>query len=328
MDKDSTKAIDIYRGFLAQYIILSHLIPALFPKVLGVPGTLAVWCFFVISGYLNFTSLCRSPGAVDYFRRRIIRLYPLLIISFVTVTIFSGLRINEIYTLIPAVFWIKGHMPSNGVLWTIVIELQLYLLTPALAVFLMRIPLKKWMVIASLAFAPALSILLSILASKVATGGIDLDDRTFLSALPFYFFGMVLGLARHQGLKIKAIGYNFIPAVTALLFVIVVVSRNSDFIPWPSLFLEGRYIPVLLTGFLLSRPDLFRVFSDKGIFSRNGQLTYEIYLFHGLFAFIMYRFVAAPGYLMAIVCLWVLPLAAAFSYNACRRLYVRKAITA
>lgn len=328
MDKDLTKAIDIYRGFLAHYIILAHLIPTLFPQVLGVPGTLAVWCFFVTSGYLNFMSLNRRPGAMDYFRRRVIRLYPLLLISFGTVTIFNGIRINELYTLVPAVFWIKGHMPSNGVLWTIVIELQLYLLTPALAAFLMHLPLKKWMIMASLALVPVMSILLSMVASKAAMGEIDLDDRTFLSALPFYCFGMVLGLARHQNLKLDMINHKFVPAIAALLFVIVIVSRNSNLIPWPSLFLEGRYIPVLLTSFLLFRLELFRLFSDNGIFSRVGQLTYEIYLFHGLCAFILYQFVAAPGYLMAVVSLWGLPLAAAFSYNACRKLYVRKAITA
>lgn len=327
MDKDLTKAIDIYRGFLAQYVILAHVIPALFPGILGVPGTLAVWCFFVVSGYLNYMSLYRRPEAIPYFKRRIVRLYPLLIISFVVIAaIKASLLINDFYTLIPAAFWLKAHMPFNGVLWTIIIELQLYLLSPFIVSTLLKFPLKKSMILASSIILPLLSILISVLVSKAVTGSTDLDDRTFLSALPLYFFGMLLAQAYVREIKLEIFKNALLPVIAICLFILVVTSRNSDLIGWQSLFLEGRYIPVLLTAFILNRVDLFRRFSYTGMPVRFGQLTYEIYLFHGLFAFMLYQITSSPVPAVILLFLWVLPVTTAFLYDFCSKFYIRKAI--
>lgn len=50
--------IDIFRTFLAQWVIIGHLGPELLSAPL-VPRRVAVWGFFILSGYLNAKSCMR-----------------------------------------------------------------------------------------------------------------------------------------------------------------------------------------------------------------------------------------------------------------------------
>lgn len=112
---------------------------------LGVRG------FFVISGYLIFQSLFRSKNILDYLVKRMLRIYPALIVvlilsvffcSFVYEgTWFSYFKNKSMWTYIPInlsliklQYAIKGVFENNplkgainGSLWTIIYEISMYL---------------------------------------------------------------------------------------------------------------------------------------------------------------------------------------------------------
>ena len=50
-------------------------------------GPLSVKCFFIISGYLIFQSLERSKNLIDYYWKRILRLFPGLLAMLIFVVL-------------------------------------------------------------------------------------------------------------------------------------------------------------------------------------------------------------------------------------------------
>lgn len=107
--------------------------------------------FFIISGYLIFQSLMRSEGITDYLTKRLLRIYPaLMVVLILTViacafvydgTFMSYLKNRSVWTYIPvncSLFklqqTINGVFESNplksginGSLWTIGYEFSMYL---------------------------------------------------------------------------------------------------------------------------------------------------------------------------------------------------------
>ena len=124
-------------------------------------GHLAVYGFFVISGYLVTMSWQRSLGIWDYLKKRILRIYP----GFVIVSLFCALIVGPLAADNTAAYWYQlgteglsffprlilldltvppvfMHMPvsgaMNGSLWTIPFEFQCYLLVVLLGLASLR----------------------------------------------------------------------------------------------------------------------------------------------------------------------------------------------
>ncbi len=300
--------IDSYRGLLCQYVILSHIIPSIFPGILGMPGTLAVWCFFVISGYLNFLSFERSSNVKEYYFKRFKRLFPLLMYSFLMISAVEGtIHINDFYTLVPIVINIKESMPLNSVLWTIIIELQLYILTPLLYFFSQKISLKNKSLLWIILFFAISSLMASILSSKLIIGGMDLDDRMLFSALPFYIFGFLL---TRKDFTFSDSTLTACKILSLLLFLAVVFDRNTvidfPFLQGKGLFTYGRLIPLMLTCVIVL--SLRNKTTTSPILSTLGKATFEVYLFHGLCAYLLSRyFTGVPNVYVIILYNWLLP---------------------
>lgn len=307
------RKIDLFRAFLCQYVIFAHLIPAVFPGVLGVPGTLAVWCFFVISGYLNFFSFRDSLTLREYYFKRFIRLYPLLFVSFAVVCLFEQtLFVNDAYTLLPALLDIKNKMPQNGVLWTIIVELQLYLLTPLLFSACQKIRIPAQIMPLCVILLAGLSVVLSYVFSKLIYGQVDFDDRMVFSAIPFYFFGLVLAQGHFRPLVTKFSSWSPWLLLTVALFVLVILDRNNitDIHiagrSWESLFMEGRLIPFTASLLVILYPATL-TWNTK-LLETIGKATYEIYLLHGLFIYVLYSYQPKDHSLIQILgFFWILP---------------------
>lgn len=151
---------DFLRLFFASLVIISHSFPLAGVRDLEPLryltnsrydlGGIAVESFFVISGYLIFQSVERSSNFINYFWKRILRLYP----AFIVMTLVTILTIPFIYegiipllenqsflnyfprqlTLFNLQQDIEGvftHLPYtgiNGSLWTIRYEFTMYIL--------------------------------------------------------------------------------------------------------------------------------------------------------------------------------------------------------
>ncbi len=107
--------------------------------------------FFVISGFLIYPSLMRSKNLIDYFTKRILRIYPALVVVLATTVFFSFFlydgnaqsffKNKSVYTYLPVnLSLIKMQQTISGVfeknplakamngsLWTIVYEFTLYI---------------------------------------------------------------------------------------------------------------------------------------------------------------------------------------------------------
>jgi len=150
---------DLIRLFAALQVATVHTMAAL--KLYGVNATFfnlgvrmfpGVPVFFVISGFLISKSYERSNSIRDYYRNRCLRIFPALwvcLVVSVAVILFAGVaNLDPILTRDWLGWWIAqmslyqqydpgflravGIGSLNGSLWTIPIELEFYLLLPAI----------------------------------------------------------------------------------------------------------------------------------------------------------------------------------------------------
>ncbi|PLX03001.1 MAG: acyltransferase [Marinilabiliales bacterium] len=119
---------------------------------------IGVASFFVISGYLIFQSAQRSKNLIDYFRKRILRIFPALIIVLIFTLILAlvlydgsgciltnrsfktylpnNLSLFNIQMQIDGVFQNNPYKPTiNGCLWTLRYEFLFYILSAVFIFF-------------------------------------------------------------------------------------------------------------------------------------------------------------------------------------------------
>ncbi|REC49993.1 acyltransferase family protein [Chryseobacterium pennipullorum] len=118
-------------------------------------SSIGVHGFFIISGYLIFKSLLRCKGLADFYWKRVLRLFPALLIVLILTVLLAPfvyesslpyLKNNSIYTYIPknltlffrqrgidGVFENNPYKSSiNGSLWTICYEFSMYVMVSLL----------------------------------------------------------------------------------------------------------------------------------------------------------------------------------------------------
>lgn len=121
-------------------------------------GPLSVKCFFIISGYLIFQSLERSKNLIDYYWKRILRLFPglLAMLIFVVLIIIPLtydyhiplVKNTEYLTYLPKNFLLYPFQDSikgvfvgnhtqgiNGSLWSLPYEFTMYIIISLLIIF-------------------------------------------------------------------------------------------------------------------------------------------------------------------------------------------------
>ncbi|MEC3876104.1 acyltransferase family protein [Chryseobacterium salviniae] len=174
---------------------------------------LGVHGFFIISGYLIFKSLLRCKGLVDFYWKRILRLFPALtVILIFTVLLAPAVYENnipyyknsDVYSYIPlnmTLFFrqkgIDGVFESNpykhsinGSLWTISYEFSMYVMVSALY-FIRKKTYLKYIVLLLFLLSYSLSIFqpyfLNGLFAKIA-----LSSKHFYNLMCFFTGGMFI----------------------------------------------------------------------------------------------------------------------------------------
>lgn len=187
--------------------------------------------FFVISGYLIFKSLMNSDTIKGYYWRRVLRLYPgLLVVLLLTIFLspflyeseIPFLKNKDVYTYLPnnlslykIQYSIKGvltkntyHRAINGSLWTICYEFTLYLLLSVLIFFRSNIKIVR--------------ALLFVIFTMMYIGYnfyfdylseinfIGLEGKHFLNLGNFFICGSLLSSFQIEKMNYKKIGLGFI----------------------------------------------------------------------------------------------------------------------
>lgn len=127
--------------------------------------------FFIVSGYLVFASLERSPSLAVYAEKRVRRLYPAYATVIVLTALFAmalvpaalanlaGVGEYLVWNLaflnfmapnLPGVFELNRFHEVNGALWTLKIEVMFYLILPLIAWLLRLVGRMRWALVAAI----------------------------------------------------------------------------------------------------------------------------------------------------------------------------------
>lgn len=110
--------------------------------ILDSSGEVAVWIFFALSGYLMGKAFYSgrysidSAGVINFFRNRILRIFPLYYFSTLILCLFVVPDVLQIenwgYLFRTLTFTYNYSQPAgvNGVLWSLAVEVQFYLCVP------------------------------------------------------------------------------------------------------------------------------------------------------------------------------------------------------
>lgn len=285
---------DFLRLLFAIFVIITHSYPLSGDKGFDGLGAVTggnlqfsyvgVKGFFIISGYLIFQSLLRSKSWVDYFWKRILRLFPaLFIVLFLTVLllpfvydgtvcyyenkkvysyVFRNLSLIKLQYSIPGVFEKNVYgMAINGSLWTICYEFTMYAL---LSVFIF-FKSKRAVVGVLLVFMYVIFFVFYFLFSSMfAFHFYDLNS-THLSELGLFFLGGSLLAFFNYGT------FKFIN--TAIVFSGILIFVSEMFFQDSSVFRVLLW-PVFIIGIGERATPLI---SQVG--TKIGDLSYGIYIY-------------------------------------------------
>ncbi len=143
--------IDVVRIFATLLVLSVHICQvAGFDFSVGAKG---VQCFFVLSGYLTFVSLSRKDSAIEYYKKRIVRILPtywicliLVYVGDILLGIWEGLSLDGIFAgqcgfkFLRYFFFLQMFTPTDNwnlwnnhrALWTMSCFAFFYILAPFL----------------------------------------------------------------------------------------------------------------------------------------------------------------------------------------------------
>ena len=253
-----------------------------------IPSYAAVGGFFALSGYLVYGSYERHPVLIDYLRRRARRILP----PYVKVVILSAIGLSAISSLpwmdyftspewwryvvanlsflnflapsLPGVFEGHLHTAVNGSLWTMKIEVMLYLTIPLAVWLCTRLNCKtSRMAIIVYALSVGYRLLFTWLYIRTGQEIYAILSRQFFGQLAFFFTGVWL-YASYQTFQ----RYRHSIALVALSLFLF-----SAYIPYYSIVFE----PVVISLLTLYACIVGRWGSWIPV---KNNVSYEMYLIH------------------------------------------------
>lgn len=270
---------------LSHSFILSYSEPNSIPRGIGY---LAVNCFFVMSGFLVCKSVTERRATREFFRARILRIYPALVLAVLLCVLVIGPlhtqgTLSEYFTDSQTykfllknsvlIFGIDHHLPSvfttrgaetmvNAPLWTLVFEVYLYLCLGVLGAFTLRKSNASPLLFNSLVVTISL-LALALYVYNITTQKFDL--KLFEHGVRFaamFGIGATFYIARH-----------FVRLSPWVLLAVLALLAVSTKLP----FLHKAILYPLLTYLLLCAAYIPRGFLLK--FNMLGDYSYGVYIF-------------------------------------------------
>lgn len=317
--------LDLLRFCFAAVVFLVHAYQLSGAGGLSIFGgllssSLAVQCFFVVSGFLIFMSYEHSSTIGAYFEKRIRRIYPAyftvvllcaLLGSFLSTYSYTDyflsfdlyrylaanlLFLNFIQPDLPGVFSDNKLDAVNGALWTLKIEVMFYLSVPLLVWFFQKVGLWQGLLVTYIA-SFTYSFVMSLLIEQ--HGGIYIELQRQLPGQLMYFIAGGALYYYFDKFKLHAKAITF----AALLGYLLEYLYNPGI-----LHAAALAVIVVHLGF---------VFRYLGNFGKYGDFSYGVYILHFpiLQTLIAYQFFSNSPYIAMILAIILVMLTAALMWH-------------
>ncbi len=294
--------LDHLRFFAAFIVLMYHgfiFYPQKNPIRLPVfdQGYVGVSLFMVLSGFLlTLISYSKKIGILRFYANRLLRIYPLFIFV-VTLGYFSTPEPRDINT---GVSYLTSLLPvSNlyrmnygafgGQLWSVMVEVQFYLIFPVIALALQRIGPRFYLSIIGLFVIIRCAVFL--LNSTVY----DLAYFSIFGNLDCFLIGCLVAVfySRSEGQKFPwyawILVFGTINAVIVAMYRLLGLSATSPlWIIWPDV--QGVLWSALIITYV--RADIAVPLS--GLWGYLGKISYSIYAWHILVWMVVVRLMPAP----------------------------------
>jgi len=281
-------AFEVLLGHGIRHLELTHLNPVLNVTAFF-PGVLM---FFTISGFLIFASFDRNNNLKKYFYNRFLRIYPALWLCFIlTVILILSFNIISVRDLFrpPMLKWSLAQITflqfwtpdilrpwgvgtPNGSLWTIPVEIQYYLLLPAVVLLFKNIRL-----IYKLVFLAVCSIVFnSYLSTMVGKEESVFVKLARVNVLPYLYCFLVGAILYMYWDRVK----KFIEG-KAILWLVIFISyclaagTHPSYYPKNIQMISNILLAVLTISLAYTVPTLGRIL-------KGNDISYGMYIYHML----------------------------------------------
>lgn len=302
-------SMGMVRYYLALAVFVSHFNifvdnPIWFPTT----SYTAVGGFFALSGFLIYPSYLKSRNLKDYLLRRAKRILPSYI--FIVLLCAFGLvfmstlpakeyffnpqwvrylvsnlaMLNFMGSELPGVFQDLPLHTVNGSLWTMKIEVMLYLSVPLVAAVVLKMHRRlRWC--GPLCVCVAIY-MLSACYRLYFLHLFDVTDKAIYGLLAKQVFGQLMYF--YGGVFIYFIYDRFLKYRNAVLAACILIMLVSDYMPY--LFYRICILPAVVSCMVI----YFSQFRFAGIFNKNN-VSYEMYLYHLPVLLVAYSFLGGKG---------------------------------
>jgi peptidoglycan/LPS O-acetylase OafA/YrhL len=280
---------DILRLILSLTVVIVHLadlsqIDELKSFSSYFSSVIAVDSFFIVSGFLIFMSFDKSSSLIDYFLKRVRRIFPayssVIIISsiflyfvstksfneyfsleFIRYVIFNLFTLNFVQPTLSGVFENNHLQAVNGALWTIKIEIMFYILVPLIGYI--SVKRKKIFIYLIIYIVAILYSLIMIWLFNNTNNEIFLKlEKQIPSQLAFFISGALI--------------YHFYKEFKTKIILIFTISIIVLYIHHNITNIYPLY-PISLAVFIISFATQLKYL---GNLSKFGDLSFGIYIWH------------------------------------------------
>jgi peptidoglycan/LPS O-acetylase OafA/YrhL len=250
-------------------------------------GAMGVNLFFIISGFVIALTLDASPTPLNFIRRRFCRLWPALtfwaIVAFVLLSVSSSPFAQHRphwFDLLPSLTLIPGAVFApffpqidlvNGTYWTLLVEVQFYLVAAAIFFVGSRKNLARNLVIFTIANLLVRAAILKNLPASEPLYHIFV----LTSFMPWFAAGAIFYEWFEQKMRP-------VMAVTMVIAMFLIIARSATFasIDRPATTIiaisAGLFFPFILIS--AHSPAIGLIQNE--VFRRIGRWSYSIYLLH------------------------------------------------
>lgn len=241
-------------------------------------GFLGVALFFILSGFI-ISSVITKETLLDFSIKRLLRIYPALIISIFLIYILSMIftnymekfELNDILLSMTLFNYVLiDNNPVQGVAWTLFIEILFYILF-GICYYISK-DLKKTF------------IYLAILVALIIQYSREFGDNFFLLAasvsyLPFLMSGILIFVYNSE----KRINIIFL-LVNIFLILFSLFTIHTDFLLIDNSYLINYFYAILIFLFFIINENKFK---ENKIVKFYNDISYSFYLYHGFLGFLI-----------------------------------------